>query len=96
MIAKNPFKNIDDSMVAYKISNPDKNISRPIIVFNGWLEKPNCNNPIPKSITPPITCSVDASLISSCTLGEIEIATNPTNPAAEIRKMISLDVYWIW
>ena len=96
MIAKNPLTNIDDSMVEYNISNPPKNISSPTMVFKGWLDKPKCNKPIPKSITPPKTCSLDASLIKSSTPGDIEIVTNPTNPAADIRKIISLEGYWIW
>ena len=95
MIAKNPLTNIDDSMVEYKISNPPKNMSSPTIVFKGWLDKPKCNKPIPSSIIAPKTCSFDAPIINASTLGDIEIVNNPTNPAAEIRKTISLEEYWI-
>jgi len=51
--ANNPATRADESIDAYRISNPDRVVNNPNITGNCLSEKPSCSSPMPIKINPP-------------------------------------------
>jgi len=51
--ANNPATRADESIDAYRISNPDRVVNNPNIMGNCLSKKPSCSSPMPIKINPP-------------------------------------------